>query len=218
MRKSGLPVWAVALLSGFVTAAAAQAPARDSVFFLPLQAALSANTLDPVPTTSPSGSVTGATSMALAGNPLRAIALGELSETQARPLFSPSRRPPAPPVLAAVAASSVKLGPSAKSGPDHPLLTLLGTIVGDSVEIGVFTDEVSHDVLRLKAGEGHDGWTLSAISGRAAIFQKQGYPAATLVLPAPGADANAPSVANTFAPPVIPAGTKGGSKRPPREG
>jgi len=86
------------------------------------------------------------------------------------------------------------------------------------VEIGVFTDEVSHDVIRVKAGEAHDGWTLSAITGRAAIFQKQGYPAATLVLPAPGADANAPSAANTFAPPVIPPATKGGSQRPPREG
>jgi len=86
------------------------------------------------------------------------------------------------------------------------------------VEIGIFTDEVSHDVIRVRAGEAHDGWTLSSISGRTAIFQKQGYTAATLALPAPGAEANAPSVANTFAPPVIPATTKGGSQRPPREG
>jgi general secretion pathway protein N len=214
MRKSGLPMLAAALLSGFVTAAAAE-PARDSVF-LPLQPAPSTNSLDPVRTTSRSGSVAGATSMPLAGNPLWAIALGDLSETKARPLFSPLRRPPAAPVLAAVAATPVKLAPPAKSGPDHPLLTLLGTMVGDVVEIGVFTDEVSHDVVRLKAGEAHDGWILSAISGRAAIFQKQGYPAATLVLPAP--DANAASLANTFATPVIPAATKGGVKRPPREG
>jgi hypothetical protein len=231
MRKSGLPAPAVALLSGFVSAATAQEPARDSVF-LPPQAALSTNSLEPVPTTIPSGSVAGAQSMALAGNPLWTITLGQLSETQARPLFSPARRPMAPPVLAAVAASPVKLGPPAKSGPDHPLLTLLGTIVGDAVEIGVFTDEVSHDVVRLKAGEAHDGWILSAVSGRAAIFQKHGYPAAALALPPPDADANAPSAAvtgggrqttgvapaNTFLPPVVPATTKGGVKRPPREG
>jgi len=217
MRKSRLPVPAASLLSGILAVgAAAQEPARDSAF-LPPQPALSTNSLDPVRETSPSESVAGATSVSLAGNPLWAIALGELSETQARPLFSPSRRPP-PPVLAAVAASPVKLAPPAKSGPHHPLLTLLGTIVGHSVEIGIFTDEGSHDLFRLKAGEAHDGWTLSAVSGRAAIFQKQGYPAATLVLPAPGADANAPNVANTFALPVIPATTKGGSKRPPREG
>ena len=206
MRRVGTPALVLALL---VTGAATQEPPRESVI-LPIQPALN------VP---------------LAGNPLWAIALGELSETQERPIFSPSRRPPAPPVLAAIAATPVKLGPPAKSGPDHPLLTLLGTIVGDSVEIGVFTDEVSHDVVRLKAGETHDGWTLSAISGRAAIFQKQGHPAAALALPPPDADANAPSAAvtggsqmtgvapaNTFAPPVIPAATKGESKRPPREG
>jgi hypothetical protein len=215
MRKSGLPAPVAALLSGFVLAAAAQEPARDSVF-LPLQPAL--NSLDRVPTARPSGSLVGATSVSLAGNPLWATALGELSETQARPLFSPSRRPPAPPVLAAIASTPVKLGPPAKSGPDHPLLTLLGTIVGGSVEIGVFTDEVSHDVVRLKAGEAHDGWTLSAVSGRGAIFQKQGYPAATLALPAPGAYANAPSVANTFVFPITPAAPKGEAKRPPREG
>ena len=113
------------------------------------------------------------------------------------------------------------------------MLTLLGTIVGASTEIGVFTDEASHDVVRLKAGEAHDGWTLSAISGRAAIFQKPGYPAARLALPMPGAEPNAPSgdAANAgksggnarirFAPPVsnfVPANTEGGSRKPPKEG
>jgi general secretion pathway protein N len=200
MRKSGLPVPIAALLCGILAAGAgAQETGRGL-------AELAAHPL------------AAAKTEPLAGNPLWAIPLRELSETHARPLFSPSRRPPAPPVLAAAAASPVKRTPPAKSGPDHPLLTLLGTIVGDVVEIGVFTDEVSHDVIRIRAGEAHDGWTLSAVSGRAAIFQKQGYPAAALVLPAAGADANAPSVANKFATPVIPAATKGGSKRPPREG
>ena len=216
MRKSGLPVPAAVLLSGFVMAAAAHEPARDSVL-APLEPALSASSLDRVQTTRPSRSVDGATGGSLAGNPLWATALGDLSETQACPLFSPSRRPPAPPVLAAVAASPVKLAPPAKPEPDHPLLTLLGTIVGDAVEIGVFSDEASHDMVRLKAGEAHDGWTLSAISGRGAIFQKQGHPAATLALP-PRGDTNRPNVANTFVFPVTPAATKGESKRPPREG
>ena len=227
MRKSGLAVRVAALLCGFVMAAAAQAPVRDSVS---LQPTPSTNSLDPERTASP-GSVAGATSLAPAGNPLWAIALGELSETQARPLFSHSRRQPAPPVLAAVAASPVKPPPPAQPGPDHPLLTLLGTIVGDSTEIGIFTDEVSHDVVRLKAGEAHDGWTLSSVSGRTAIFQKQGYRATTLVLPAPDADAKAPggsaagaTVGNgriKFAPPVsnfFPVNTEGGSRRPPKEG
>jgi general secretion pathway protein N len=223
MRKSGLPVPAAALLCGFVAAAAAQEPARDSVF-LPLQPALSTNSLDRAQTTSPSRSVADATSVSLAGNPLWAIALGELSETQSRPLFSPSRRPPAPPVLAALTAAPVRLAPPAKSGPDHPLLTLLGTIVGESVEIGVFTDEASHDVVRLKAGEAHDGWTLRAIVGRSATFEKEGFRANTLMLPAPSAEAATASGGNgriRFAPPVsnfIPVNKEGGSRRPPKEG
>jgi len=200
MRKSGLPVPVAALLGGvFAASAAAQGTGRDLI-------------------APPPHSIVAAKSELLAGNPLWAIPVDDLSETHARPLFSPSRRPPAPPVLAAVAAAPVKPSPPAKPGSDRPLLTLLGTIAGDAVEIGVFTDEVSHDVIRVRAGEAHDGWTLSSIYGRTAIFQKQGYPAATLALPAPGAEANAPSVANTFAPPVIPTNTKGGSQRPPREG
>lgn len=204
MRKSGLPVPVAALLSGILTAGAgAQETARDLI-------------------APPRHSLAIAKTEPLAGNPLWAIPIGELLETHARPLFSPTRRPPAPLVLAAVVAAPVKPAPPAKSGPDHPLLTLLGTIVGDIVEIGVFTDEVSHDVIRLRAGEAHDGWTLSSISGRTAIFLKQGYPAAMLALPAAGAEAPRTAVtgaapASPAVPYVMPVTTEGGSKRPSHE-
>jgi hypothetical protein len=143
-------------------------------------------------------------------------------------------------VLSALQTPPAKPAPPPKPEPDHPLLTLLGTVVGESMEIGVFIDDALHDVIRLKAGEVRDGWTLSSVSGRAAIFQKQGCRDATLVLPAAATERNAPSVAaapdmkpgvvpgngqmtgvprpHRFAPPVIPATTKGGSTRPPREG
>jgi general secretion pathway protein N len=219
MRKSGLSVPVAALLSGLFAAAAAQEPARDFAF-PPAEPALGANSLGRAPTI-PAWSLAIAKSEPPAGNPLWAIAIGELSETHARPIFSPSRRPPAPAVVAALPAQPVKPASPVKLEPDHPLLTLVGTTVGEAVEIGVFIDQASHDVIRIRAGEAHDGWTLSAISGRVAIFQKQGYRAATLMLPAPGAEAatsgGGPS-AIKFAPPVIPATTKGGSKRPPREG
>jgi hypothetical protein len=208
-----------ALLSGVLAAAAAQALAADSVL-RPAQ-----------PDRSP----------AFVGNPLWAIPVSELAQTGARPLFSPSRRPPTPPTLAALPSPPTKPGPPSKTEPDHPLLTLLGTIVSASVELGVFVDEASHDVIRLKIGEVHDGWTLRSVLGRAAIFQKQGYRAATLALPAPGAEPRAAnghtappvihpvaiqgtgqttgvSPANTFEPAGNPAATKGGSRRPPKEG
>jgi hypothetical protein len=234
MRKSGLSVPVAALLSGFLAAAAAHEFARDSAV-PPPEPALSTNSLGREHAIPP-GSIPTAKRKPLTGNPLWAIAVSELSETHARPIFSSSRRPAAAADPAALAAPPVKAASPVKPEPDHPLLDLLGTIVGGSVEIGVFIDEASHDVIRIKAGEAHDGWTLSAVSGRAAIFQKQGYGAATLVLPAPGGEANAPSATMEgvvtpgnrrtiggpppyrFAPPVIPTTTKGESKRPPREG
>jgi len=213
MRKSGLPVPAALLLSGIF---AASAGAQDS----------DRNAL----TISSAPIVTGKAEP-LAGNPLWAIPVSALQETNARPLFSPSRRPPAAPVLASRTSSPAKPPPPRKAEPDHPLLTLLGTIVGHSVEIGVFADEASHDVIRLKAGDTHDGWTLSSVVDRAAFFQKEGYRAATLALPAPGAEATAPSghaadatggnARIRFAPPVtnfVPVNTEGGSRRPPKEG
>jgi hypothetical protein len=127
-----------------------------------------------------------------------------------------------------------------KSEPDHPLLMLLGTIVGESVEIGVFIDDASQDVIRLKTGQVYGGWILRSVRGRVATFAKEGYREATLALPAPGAEptpqspgaANpatervgiggsgritGPSPVNTIVPGVVPAATKGNFKRTPRE-
>jgi general secretion pathway protein N len=219
MRKSGLSVLAGTLLSGLFTSAGAQVPARVSVF-PPAEPTLSKNSLGREPTIPP-GSVATAKSEPLAGNPLSAVALSELSETRARPIFSPSRRPPVSVVHAALPAQPVEPASPVKPEPDHPLLTVLGMIVGESVEIGVFFDEASHDAIRIKAGDSHDGWTLSTISGRVAIFQKQGYRAATLALPVPSVEATAPTGSpppGTLVPPNIPATTKEGAKRPPREG
>jgi general secretion pathway protein N len=212
MSKSGLPVPVAALLSGVLASgAAAQETARD-------------------PMRLPPSAVVAATDALRAGNPLWAIPLGELSETQARPLFSPSRRPPALPVVAAVATPPPVPATPPRREPDHPRLTLLGTIVSEAVEIGVFVDETSQDMIRLKAGEVHDGWTLSSVVGRAAFFQKEGYRAATLSLPPPAAEAAQPIATGgnsqvtavppgtASAPPLSPETTKGESKRPPREG
>src|ERR1019366_4651011 len=74
------------------------------------------------------------------GNPLWAIPLGSLSITRDRPLFTPSRRPPAPAVVAAprVVPPKVVIRPAE---PEHPNLTLIGTVVGETEGIGVFLDQ-----------------------------------------------------------------------------
>lgn len=142
---------------------------------------------------------------ALERNPLWAVPLKSLKRTRERPLFSPSRRPPPPVAVAAPPAPPGQplLKPVA---PDHPLLTLVGTIVGETQSIGVFVDQVTKDVIRLRTGEGHAGWTLRAIHGREATFEEDQHEA-TLVLLAHGApDQEAASVA---APPPVPAQSAG---------
>jgi general secretion pathway protein N len=121
------------------------------------------------------------------GNPLWAIPLRSLSATQERPIFSPTRRPPPPPVIAAPLASVVKPPPPKPPELDHPPLTLMGTVVGESEGIGIFLDQVTSNVVRMRTGEGHAGWLLRSIVGREAIFEN-GRRSATLTLPVPAAD------------------------------
>jgi len=121
------------------------------------------------------------------GNPLWAIPLSTLAITRERPLFSPSRRPAPPPVAPAVYVPSPTSSPA---DPDHPLLTLLGTIVGETDRIGIFMDQASQSVVRLKTGENNAGWVLLSVEGREVTFAK-GSRTATLTLPARGAEQGA---------------------------
>jgi general secretion pathway protein N len=127
----------------------------------------------------------------LIGNPLWGVALGALQETRARPIFSPSRRPPSPPVVAAPPPPPPPKLPAPKE-PDHLKLTLLGTVIGASNEIGIFVDETSKDVIRIRTGESHDGWMLRSVHRRAASFEKN-HQETTLMLPTAGPEQPGPS-------------------------
>jgi general secretion pathway protein N len=117
-----------------------------------------------------------------AGNPLWAVPLRVLNITRDRPLFSPSRRPPPPAIVATRPVASAP--PAARPGePDHPLLTLVGTIVGDHEGIGIFVDQTSKSVISMKTGQDHDGWTLRAVRERETVFEKH-QREAVLALPA----------------------------------
>lgn len=131
------------------------------------------------------------------GNPLWAVPLKLLSVTRERPIFSPSRRPPPPPVLAAARAAPVKPPPPNPAEPDHPLLSLVGTIVGESESIGIFLDPATKDVIRLRTGQDHAGWILRSVRGREATFDKD-HRTATLALPAPGVEPAGPPAIRPF--------------------
>jgi general secretion pathway protein N len=122
---------------------------------------------------------------AATGNPLWGIPLRVLTATRERPLFSPSRRPPAPPVVAAPQLPSRPVV-AKPAPPDHPLLTVVGTIIGETEGIGVFIDQATNDIIRLHTGQDHDGWILRSVRGRQTVFEKDDQ-TATLALPAPDA-------------------------------
>ncbi len=118
----------------------------------------------------------------LRGNPLWVIPIRTLSVTRERPIFSPSRRPPAPAVVAAPYVLSATPPPPKPEEPDHPLLALVGTVVGETESIGVFFDQTGKSVFSLRTGQDFTGWILRSVQGREAIFQK-GSRTAVLALP-----------------------------------
>jgi general secretion pathway protein N len=123
---------------------------------------------------------------AASANPLAAIALALLPTTRERPLFSPSRRTPPPPVMAA-AAPVVAAAPSPPPKPQRPDLSLVGTIIGQPVGIGLFVETGTTNVVRLRTGESHDGWRLSAVTSNKATLANDGT-TAVLALPRPGTE------------------------------
>ncbi|WP_426441654.1 hypothetical protein [Bradyrhizobium genosp. P] len=107
------------------------------------------------------------------GNPLWAVPLSALTATQARPIFSASRRPPQRAVVAPTA-EPVVTPPPAPVKPERPALALIGAAVGDGDAIAVFLDQATQKIVRLRQGDSHAGWQLSAIQGREVTFKRAG--------------------------------------------
>ncbi len=105
----------------------------------------------------------------LRGNPLWGMPLSSLHFTRERPLFVPSRRPPAP---AVVAARPPPAKPPPPAAPEQLTLSLVGIVIGANEGIAIFTDNTTHDIVRLRTGEGHRGWILRSVAGREAVFER----------------------------------------------
>ncbi len=137
--------------------------------------------LGPAPTTS----MPSVTDPPLRGNPLWGISLESLHATRERPLFSPSRRPPMPAAIAPPP-EPVKAA-AAPVEPEQPPLNLLGVVTGTVDGYAVFLNTTTHDIVRLKTGEGHDGWILQSVSGREVVLEKD-HRTAVVSLPQPAGD------------------------------
>jgi hypothetical protein len=126
-----------------------------------------------------------------ANNPLWAIPLAALSGTRERPIFSSSRRPPAP-AVALAPVKPVAVAPKPKD-PERPKLSLVGTIASGHERFGIFLDQSTKAALRLKIGDDYQGWTLRLVQGREATLEKD-QQAVILALPEPGASRPASDV------------------------
>jgi general secretion pathway protein N len=119
----------------------------------------------------------------LRGNPLWGIPLKLLTATRERPIFSPSRRAPAP-VVAGPPPVQAVASPPPPPPPERPRLTLIGAIAGADGGIAVILDEATRDIIRLRTGENHAGWVLRSVCGREATLEKD-RETMLLALPAP---------------------------------
>src|SRR5262249_21393416 len=103
--------------------------------------------------------------------------------TRDRPIFSPARRLPPPAVV--VAKPYVPPPPAPKPAePDRPQLALIGTVAGENDGLGIFLDQTTNKVIRLKLGDSLRGWVLSSILRREVTLDKD-QATTVLALPAP---------------------------------
>jgi general secretion pathway protein N len=116
------------------------------------------------------------------GNPLWTIQLGSLSATGERPIFLLTRRPSVPVVLPMAVATLPP--PPAAAVPEPLRLTLLGTVVAGDGGIAICLDPATGSTVRVRSGEGFEGWSLRSVRAREATFVKAEQ-RALLALPSP---------------------------------
>jgi hypothetical protein len=151
-------------------------PAAASIWTNPVATVVQVTAGSPAP-------VGPAPERSLSDNPLWAMPLAQFPVTRDRPIFSPSRRPPPPAVGPAALPKVVAI--SKPREPERPQLTLVGTIASDEEGFGIFMDQSTKAVLRLKVGEDFQGWKLRSVQGRETALEKD-QQVVTLVLPQPG--------------------------------
>lgn len=148
----------------------------------------------------PPPDVTKPRDAAASANPLWVVPLGALWATRDRPLFTPSRRSPAP-ILANAPAPPPSQQPAPRTAsPEHLNLSLVGIVSAENQGVAVFIDASTHDAVRLRTGEGHLGWILQSVDRRSATLQKSGQ-TETLELPRPANLPGSSPVVTTLPPP-----------------
>ena len=105
-----------------------------------------------------------ATPTATLASPLALHPLDRLSATRERPLFSPSRRAPAPPPIVSLPP------PPPPPPPEPPNVTLVG-IVMDAGEARAIVQSGPNEVRRVRIGDDIGGWKVAQIEGRRLVLK-----------------------------------------------
>jgi hypothetical protein len=181
-------VLALPLCAGASASAAISDPLDDQADGVRADASVPSTWSEPMTTTVVEVTIPPATPNApaerpLSANPLWAMPIKQFSATRDRPIFLPSRRPPAP--LASTVTVSRVVAPPKPKEPEQPQLSLVGTILGDEDKFGIFIDQATKAVVRLRVGEDFQGWKLQSVQGREAAFQKNQL-TFVVALPQPG--------------------------------
>jgi hypothetical protein len=104
-------------------------------------------------------------------NPVAAQSLNKLSSTLDRPLFSPSRHPPAPPPPPVV---PVAAPPPPPPPPPPPNLVLYGVVIDGEGARAVVRTGADKKLLRAQIGDDIEGWKVSQIEGRKVVLSLEG--------------------------------------------
>jgi general secretion pathway protein N len=141
--------------------------AAPALLFLGLALATPASVapIDPGP---PSPNLNEATE---AGNPLAKIPLSAITATRDRPLFSVSRRPPAP-AIEGNAQPAQAPAATAPAPPERPAVKLIGTILSPATSVVLLRDSATQAVTRLHVGEATSGWRVKTISFSSVTLEK----------------------------------------------
>jgi len=104
-------------------------------------------------------------------NPVGAQSLEQLSTIVDRPLFSPSRRPPAPPPAPPPIVQAAE--PPAPS-PPPPNLVLFGVVMDGEGARAVLRAGADKKLVRAQIGDEIEGWKVSQIEGRKVVLSLDG--------------------------------------------
>jgi general secretion pathway protein N len=104
-------------------------------------------------------------------NPVAAQPLDELSATLDRPLFSPTRHPPAPPPPPPPV---VQVAAPPPPPPPPPNLTLFGVVIDGEGARALVRAGADKKLLRAQIGDDIEGWKVAQIEGRKVVLSLDG--------------------------------------------